>query len=601
MLLLYCRVNVDPSSYNSLTIQDNMAAKSDSENCSESGSTNQLDVFLKEIAETEAKFPDDQNAQIIRSELDDIIQETVLDLSAKYRLFHNATIQKGGSMVDGTKIGQPDEFDYVLVLPALQEQLVTTKDGEPFYANSYDIIMQSTKLPLGMKDLAFMDDVLCPEWCDENENKDMKSRHLIFKDGKSPWRDEIASMVSVAIHRSLDASLGKYQKWQYVARLKCPSGKTYLQILKFSCDSFETFVSVDICLAIRIPYTSADQDPLQLLFEFWSINAVSCTRRSESTWETTAVSSLAVDSVEKQCYRVVKYLIQTFLESYFDMYTMSYKMVIETYTLKTMFLKVLVESESKWESHQLGAKVLEILGLIKQDLSTVVKRTTCNSSSDPLHFAHPLRVSMDYCLHPVSAEPALFPRSKLTSTKADREAIFQRPSAIKDQVSTLVDLLLMVRDTEEGREHFLSQIESIEKLRVRLKNGTYQIPIMEALQERSTASGVYNNFLLIWHVLHRNDFKSYMRKTKFGIVVQPEGKDDDCVVFPKTLPLLRFLNCRLFDEGGQKLDENGTEILEMDVFEHAEHNQVVCWNVNESVDLKVIIQEELCSFCATSG
>lgn len=575
-----------------------MAAKPDSENCSESGSANQLDIFLKEIAETKAKFPDDQNARIIHNELDDIIQEAVLDLSGKYQLFHNACIQRSGSMVDGTKIGQPDEFDYVIVLPALQEQLVTMKEGEPFYANSYDINIQSTKLALKMKDLTFMDDVLYPDWCDKNENKKMKSRQLIFKDGKSPWRDEIASMVSAAIHRSLDASLGKYQKWRYVARLKCPSGKTYLQILKFSCDSFETFVSVDICLAIRIPYTSADQDPLQLIFEFWSINAVSCTRRSEFTWETTAVSSLEINSVEKQCYRVVKYLVQTFLESHFDIYTMSYKIVIETYTLKTMFLKVLMESERKWELHQLGVKVLEILGLIKQDLSTVAQQSTCNSSSIPL--AHPLRVSMDYCLHPVSDEPALFPRSKLVSTKATREAIFQRPSAIKDQVATLIDLLLMVRDTEEGREHFLSQIESIEKLRVRLKNGTYQIPIMEALQERNDASGVYNNFLLIWHVLHRNDFKSYMRKTKIGIVVQPEGKADDCIVFPKTFPLLGFLNCDLFDEGKQNLDESGTEILEMDVFEHVDRNQVVCWNVNESVNLKVIIQEELCSFCASS-
>lgn len=64
---------------------------------------------------------------IIREELHQIVEDTVLDLSGKYRIFHNAVIQQGGSMVEGTKIGQPDEFDYVILLPALQEQLVTPR------------------------------------------------------------------------------------------------------------------------------------------------------------------------------------------------------------------------------------------------------------------------------------------------------------------------------------------------------------------------------------------------------------------------------------------------------------------------------------------
>lgn len=576
-------------------IQYTMAAKTDNEAISSSGSVNQLDLFLKELAETKSKFPDDENDLIIRDELHHIIEEAVLDLSHKHRLFHSASVQQGGSMVDGTKIGKPDEFDYVIVLPALQEQLVTIKEGETFYANNYDMNMQSTKLPLKMKDLSFMDDILCPDWCDEKENKERISRQMMFKDGKSPWRDDIASMVSVALHRSLDAVLGKFQRWKYVARLKCPSGKTYLQILRFSNNGFETFVSVDICLAIKIPYTFADKDPLQLLFEFWSINCVSCSRRSESPWETATVSSLPVNSVEKQCYRLLKYLIQTFVESHFDIYTMDYRAVIGTYTLKTMFLKVLMESDKRWESHNLSTKVLQILGLIKQDLSTLKKR---NSSSDPLKLA-PLRVSMDYCLHPVTAEPALCARSKLFSVKGNREPVLRRPKAIEDQLSTLIDLLLMVRDTEEGIEHFLSQIESIERLRVLLKNGTFQIPIMEALnQEKSTVSGVYNGFLLIWHVLDREEFKNYMRKTKFGIVVQPDGKEDDCIVFPKTFPVLRFLNCRLFDH--DEREDSGIEILEMDVFNHIDNKQVVCWNVNESVDLSAILQDELCSFCASS-
>lgn len=578
-----------------------MAARADGEDYSNTGYPNRLDLFLTELAETKAKFPDDENAHVIREELHRIVQDTVLHLSGKYRVFHNAVIQQGGSMMEGTKIGPPDEFDYVVVLPALQEQLVTPRDGEVFYAEDYDINIQSTKLPLKIRELSFLDDILCPDWCDKEENESRRRNQLIFKDGKSKWRDEIAAMVSVAISKSLEATLVKFLKWKYVARLKQPSGRTYLQVLKFTnTDGLEIFVSVDVCLAIQIPYKQTGSDPLQLLFEFWSINVVSCSRRSESPWEISKLSSLPLESVEKRCYRILKYLVQTFLESHFDIYTMEYKGVIETYTIKTVFLNVLMKSEKsgQWQLHHLGEKLLHILYLIKQDLSEV---QTGKSSSDSLRL-HPLKVSMDYCLHPVSGEPALFPRSKLSqsgSGKTASEPIFKRPQSIEDQVSTLIELLLKVRDTEEGRQHVLSQIEAIGSLKALLKDGTFQIPVMEMLKDRekNSKSGVYNNFLLIWHVLDREEFKAFMRLSKFGIVVQPDGKDDDCIVFPKMFPVLTFLTCRLFDKGTDEDDE--TEILEMDVFDHGDDKQVVCWNVNESVNLSAIIKGKLCSFCAS--
>ena len=251
------------------------------------GEADQLDLFLMELAETKAKFSEDTNAQNICDELHQIVQRTVMDLSDKYQLFYNAVIQQGGSMAEGTKIGEPDEFDYVLVLPALQEQLVTTKEGKPFFAEDYSINIQSTKLPLRIKDPSFIDDILCPEWCEEEENDKRRNQQLIFKDRKSPWRDEIAAMVSVAIYRSLKTAVEGLPKWNYVARLKYPSGRTYLQILKFlNADGLECFVSVDICLAIQIPYNNSEAVPLQLLLEFWSINVVLCSRRSESPWET---------------------------------------------------------------------------------------------------------------------------------------------------------------------------------------------------------------------------------------------------------------------------------------------------------------------------
>lgn len=37
--------------------------------------------------------------------------------------------------------------------------------------------------------------------------------------------------------------------------------------------------------------------------------------------------------------------------------------------------------------------------------------------------------------------------------------------------------------------------------------------------EKNSKSGVYNNFLLIWYVFDREEFKVFMWLSKFGIVV----------------------------------------------------------------------------------
>lgn len=159
----------------------------------------QLDLFIKELADTKAKFPDGQNTKIICEELHQIMQGLIMDLSSKYRLFQNAVVHQGGSMVEGTKIGQADEFDYVFVLPELQKQLLWN-DGKPFFAEEYNMNIQSQKLVLTMKELPFMDDILFPDWCDQEENEQWRGELMIFKDHKNPWRDEIAGMVSKAIY-----------------------------------------------------------------------------------------------------------------------------------------------------------------------------------------------------------------------------------------------------------------------------------------------------------------------------------------------------------------------------------------------------------------
>lgn len=59
--------------------------------------------------------------QFVRSLMDD----TVHELQEKYLIFSKCRIIETGSMAEGTKIGQPDEFDFNLALPMLADSDVT--------------------------------------------------------------------------------------------------------------------------------------------------------------------------------------------------------------------------------------------------------------------------------------------------------------------------------------------------------------------------------------------------------------------------------------------------------------------------------------------
>lgn len=84
-------------------------------------------------------------------------------LAEKHKVFHHYSIIGMGSMAEGTKIGNPDEFDFMIELPCLNEAL------EVLEPPIYDSFQSDEKKLLGIKIRELFDDFMD---IDQSEKKD---------------------------------------------------------------------------------------------------------------------------------------------------------------------------------------------------------------------------------------------------------------------------------------------------------------------------------------------------------------------------------------------------------------------------------------------
>ena len=77
-----------------------------------------------------------QEARKIQEDVEKIANGVVSNLSRKFKLFKGSSLLKTGSTYEGVKIGNPDEFDYMIEVPALSKDVIEIRHN-PMYMNMY--------------------------------------------------------------------------------------------------------------------------------------------------------------------------------------------------------------------------------------------------------------------------------------------------------------------------------------------------------------------------------------------------------------------------------------------------------------------------------
>lgn len=342
----------------------------------EQSNLDELEVFLIELSDSEANFCGSKEAEDITHDVESIISHICNNLKT-YRMFHNCTLLKTGSTYEGLKIGKPDEFDFMIVLPALADDRVLQFSQNKYFEwhlAHYKVLNRE-----------FFSDLL-------SQNADDDETEAEGDSNEDQFMAKVRDKVKTNIEEQLKNGQLLPSGWEFV---QIPTLDSYTlprmavtPAMKWTGQEFkDLYISIDLSFAIplkKIPLwtfgrqlflrNSARKEGScdELLTDGDQVSYVlirdskSC-RFSFSCQEQEIMNSFKLHSGEKRTFRVVKFLRQSLMDQTFDADLQQLKSKISTYWLKTIMFYLLKKHEKDphaWGEGHLGTRVLEIFQVL---------------------------------------------------------------------------------------------------------------------------------------------------------------------------------------------------------------------------------------------
>ena len=340
-------------------------------------SLDELEVFLTELSNSEASLCSSEEAEEIRHDVETMIWHVCNNLKS-YRMFHNCTLLKTGSTYEGVKIGKPDEFDFMIVLPALAEDSILQFSQNKYlswHLAHYKVLNKEFFSDLFTQDDADDDEVAVEGETDEDEFM-------------AKVRDKVGSNIKEQLKNGQFLPAG----WEFV---EIPILEAYTlphmavtPLMKWTGREFkDLYISIDLSFAIPLnkkplwtfgrqlfvksyPTLSApEKGSFDILLpdcdSVWYVllRDSKCCRFSYSCQEQQIMNSLDLRGGEKRSFRLVKFLRDSLIEQTFDTDLQQLKSPISTYWLKTIMYYQLKKHEKDpqaWAEGHLGSRVLDI-------------------------------------------------------------------------------------------------------------------------------------------------------------------------------------------------------------------------------------------------
>ena len=341
----------------------------------------ELEVFLLELSESEASLCKSLEAEKIKDDVEKMISHVCNNLKA-YRMFRDCTLLKTGSTYEGVKIGKPDEFDFMIVLPALAD----------------DSIMQFSQNNYLQWHLAFYK-ILNKGFFSDLFSQTVREDHATEVEGEI-MEDEFMASVRDQVRSNIQEQLKSGQLlspgWEFV---EIPTMYAFTlprmavtPILKWTGDEFkDLYISIDLSFAIplkKIPLWTFGRELFLQSCQTLSVSkevsydvllpesdqvsyvlirdSTRC-RFSFSCQEQDIMNRCGDHAGEKRCFRLAKCLRDFLIDQTFDPDLQQLKSPISTYWLKTIMYYQLKKHENDpqaWSFGHLGNRVLEIFQVL---------------------------------------------------------------------------------------------------------------------------------------------------------------------------------------------------------------------------------------------
>lgn len=202
----------------------------------------ELEVFLIELSESEASLCKSLEAEKIKHDVEKIVSHVCNNLKA-YKMFRDCTLLKTGSTYEGVKIGKPDEFDFMIVLPALADDGIMQ-----FSQNKY---LEWHLAYYKIMNKGFFSDLFAQNARQDNETE--VEGEIMEDEFMASVRDQVKSNIEEQLKSGQLLSTG----WEFV---EIPTINAFTlprmavtPILKWTGNEFkDLYISIDLSFAIPL-------------------------------------------------------------------------------------------------------------------------------------------------------------------------------------------------------------------------------------------------------------------------------------------------------------------------------------------------------------
>ncbi|CAF1655769.1 unnamed protein product, partial [Didymodactylos carnosus] len=109
-----------------------------------------LSEYILRLNTSDSQYPCTDEFQNVRHDINQMCETVVEQLKEKYKLFADCRLLKGGSVHEQLKIGQLDEFDFMIEMPQLADKSVL----------SFTISKSTANIKYRWKTLSILNDLL---------------------------------------------------------------------------------------------------------------------------------------------------------------------------------------------------------------------------------------------------------------------------------------------------------------------------------------------------------------------------------------------------------------------------------------------------------
>ena len=292
-----------------------------------------------------------------------IMDVTVQELQANYFIFNRCYIIETGSMAEGTKIGQPDEFDFTIALPVL-----TDVDVADLFYNQLGI---QTRLHGHSFDkvLSFLHQF---PFADSSYSRIHTNAYLLMV-----FRETLRKQLPIEWIMREESDIHMMRVF-----LKHQTLTLHLQCISGPCQGF--LLSIDVCYGIPL-----DAERLKTVYvsDIFHAGALSFIQRECLRMNTEVVAVISRNPLVGQrfffrtepfrfhsnklaadCYRLAKYLTRIFLPRISkNECKLCEDTLIPSFYLKTVlsFMMDVYTRAGEWSDMQLGNRVIETFEIIR--------------------------------------------------------------------------------------------------------------------------------------------------------------------------------------------------------------------------------------------